>query len=72
MPRTEMWLGITLDEIQRMKVSQLPRVDYIYPLIDQRMSRGDCYKFLKKTISQFLQSHHVLFALIIQIKIGKK
>ena len=48
MPRTEMWLGITLDEIQRMKVSQLPRVDYIYPLIDQRMSRGDCYRFFKE------------------------
>tara|TARA_R100000664_G_C2720487_1_gene114145 strand:- start:147 stop:926 length:780 start_codon:yes stop_codon:yes gene_type:complete len=48
MPKTEMWLGITLDEIQRMKESQLPRIDYKYPLIDQRMSRGDCMKVFKR------------------------
>ena len=42
MPKTEVWLGITMDEIQRMKVSQLSRITYVYPLIDQRMSRGDC------------------------------
>lgn len=48
MPKTEVWLGISLDEIQRMKVSQLPRVDYYYPLIEERMSRGDCYKFFKE------------------------
>ena len=48
MPKTEMWLGITLDEIQRMKESQLPRIDYVYPLIDQRMSRGDCLKVFKR------------------------
>ena len=48
MPKTEMWLGITLDEIQRMKESQLPRIDYKYPLIDQRMSRGDCMKVFER------------------------
>tara|TARA_R100000234_G_scaffold60073_1_gene36391 strand:- start:68 stop:847 length:780 start_codon:yes stop_codon:yes gene_type:complete len=48
MPKTEMWLGITLDEIQRMKISQLPRIDYIYPLIEQRMSRSDCMKTFKR------------------------
>jgi len=48
MPKTEVWLGISLDEIQRMKVSQLPRVDYYYPLIEERMTRGDCYKFFKE------------------------
>jgi len=48
MPKTEMWLGITLDEIQRMKESQLPRIDYVYPLINQRMSRSDCYKVFKR------------------------
>jgi len=48
MPQTEMWLGITMDEIQRMKVSQLPRIDYVYPLIDQRMSRGDCIKIFER------------------------
>ena len=48
MPKTEMWLGITLDEIQRMKESQLPRIDYTYPLIDQRMSRADCIKVFER------------------------
>jgi hypothetical protein len=48
MPKTEMWLGITLDEIQRMKESQLPRIKYVYPLIDQRMSRADCIKTFKR------------------------
>ena len=48
MPKTEVWLGISMDEIQRMKVSQLPRIDYKYPLIDQRMSRGECYRVFKR------------------------
>ena len=48
MPRTEVWLGISLDEIQRMKTSMLPRVKYIYPLIQERMTRGDCIKFFKE------------------------
>lgn len=48
LPKTEMWLGITLDEIQRMKKSQLPRIDYKYPLIEQRMSRSDCLKVFER------------------------
>jgi len=47
MPMTEVWLGITMDEIERMKVSQLPRVTYHYPLIDMRMTRGECISFFK-------------------------
>ena len=47
MPMTEMWLGISMDEIERAKISQLPRVTYHYPLIDQRMDRADCIKFFK-------------------------
>lgn len=48
MPKTDVWLGITLDEIQRMKESQLPRIDYHYPLIEQRMTRGDCIKVFER------------------------
>jgi len=48
MPMTEVWLGISLDEIQRMKISQLPRATYHYPLIDNRMSRGDCIKLFEE------------------------
>lgn len=48
MPQTEVWLGISLDEIQRMKISQLPRVDYVYPLIENRMTRGDCIRVFEE------------------------
>ena len=41
MPMTEMWLGISLDEIQRAKTSMLPRVQYYYPLIEEILTRGD-------------------------------
>ena len=47
MPMTEMWLGISMDEIERVKVSQLPRVEYYYPLIEERMSRSECIQFFK-------------------------
>ena len=33
MPMTQVWLGISLDEIQRCKTSMLPRVEYYYPLV---------------------------------------
>ena len=48
MPMTEFWLGITLDEIMRMKDSQLPRVKNVYPLIDKRLRRSDCLKWLEE------------------------
>ena len=48
MPKTQVWLGISMDEIQRMKVSQLPRIDYHYPLIEHRMSRGDCISLFEE------------------------
>jgi|TARA_Y100000310_G_scaffold304102_1_gene342968 hypothetical protein len=46
MPMTEFWLGITLDEIMRMKDSRLPRVKNIYPLIEKGLRRSDCLKWL--------------------------
>ena len=47
MKLTEMFLGISLDEIQRMKTSQLYNIKYKYPLIDKRITRNDCIKFLE-------------------------
>jgi len=47
MPMTEFWLGITMDELMRMKDSPMPRVKYIYPLIDKRLRRSDCLKWLE-------------------------
>jgi len=44
---TEMWLGISTDEIERMKESTLHNIKYFYPLIYHRISRNDCIKFFK-------------------------
>ena len=40
--RVEMWLGISTDEILRMKPSRESWVDHRWPLIDRDMSRQDC------------------------------
>lgn len=48
MKPTKMLLGISLDEIQRMKESQLYNIDYEYPLIKQRITRGDCVRILEE------------------------
>ena len=48
MKPTEMWLGISLDEIQRMKESQLYNIKYKYPLIDKKLTRSDCISVLEE------------------------
>lgn len=40
--RVEMWLGISLDEVLRMKPSRESWVEHRWPLIDLGMSRSDC------------------------------
>jgi len=49
MKPTKMYLGISLDEIQRAKISSSYNIDYCYPLIDKRMTRKMCIDFFKKT-----------------------
>lgn len=49
-PKTKvikMWIGISLDEVGRMKPSRLSFVEHIWPLIDRRMNRHDCLRWLK-------------------------
>ena len=41
------WLGISLDEIQRMKSSVDKWMEFRHPLIDKRMSRNDCLAWMK-------------------------
>jgi len=48
MKPTELWLGISLDEIQRVKYSQQYNIENIYPLVDKRITRSDCTTFLRK------------------------
>lgn len=42
------YLGISLDEVARMKHSQDAWIDIRYPLIDKRMTRHDCLLWLER------------------------
>lgn len=42
-PVVHQWIGISTDEIYRMKISRDPWVEFVYPLIDAKMSRDDCH-----------------------------
>lgn len=44
----EQWIGISLDEIQRMKVSREKWTEFRHPLIERRMTRLDCLQWLKR------------------------
>jgi hypothetical protein len=44
----ELLIGISLDEIQRMKDSRVQYVEHSYPLVDRRMSRNDCTVWLER------------------------
>ncbi len=42
----EQWLGISLDEIGRMRTSDVRYITHRYPLVEQRMTRWDCQRWL--------------------------
>jgi len=44
----EMWLGISLDEAQRMKDSGVQYITNRWPLIEKRMTRADCVAWLER------------------------
>jgi hypothetical protein len=41
------WIGISVDEVIRMKPSREPWAVNIWPLIDKRMSRHDCLRWME-------------------------
>jgi hypothetical protein len=43
---TQMWIGISTDEAFRMKPSRVQYIENCWPLIEQRMNRGDCKAWL--------------------------
>jgi len=43
----ETWLGISLDEVQRMKPSQTKWITHRWPLIEKRMTRQKCQQWLE-------------------------
>lgn len=44
----EMWIGISLDEYQRMKPANVKYIKNRWPLIEMRMTRNDCANWLKR------------------------
>jgi hypothetical protein len=44
----EMWLGITTDEIQRVRTSDVKYIQNRWPLIEKNMSRFDCISWLQE------------------------
>jgi hypothetical protein len=42
----EQWIGISLDEVQRMKDSDVKYIAHRWPLIERRMTRSDCRMWL--------------------------
>lgn len=44
----EQWIGISLDEFQRMKDSDVKYITHRWPLIEQRMTRNDCTLWLER------------------------
>lgn len=41
------WIGISWDELQRMKQSNKPWTQHRWPLIERRMTRRDCMEWMK-------------------------
>ena len=48
----EMWLGISLDEVGRMKPSREHWIEHRWPLVDIDMSRQDCMAWFAATYSE--------------------
>jgi hypothetical protein len=46
--RVVQWIGISLDEIYRMKQSRRAVVEHRYPLVDSRMKRHDCLRWMER------------------------
>lgn len=49
--KVTLWQGISVDEIIRMKESDVKWLTHRWPLIEQRLSRGDCVEYLKRETS---------------------
>ena len=45
-PAVEQWLGISTDEMQRMKDAEVKWIKHRFPLIENRISRRDCLRWM--------------------------
>lgn len=46
--RVIQWIGISMDEMQRMKPSRYPFCEHRWPLIELRMSRHACLEWMQR------------------------
>lgn len=46
--RVELLMGISLDEVVRMKTNPLKYIQNQYPLVDRKMTRKDCIAWMEK------------------------
>lgn len=46
--KATIWIGISLDEVHRMKPSREKWLENVWPLIDKRMTRWDCLRWMDK------------------------
>ena len=44
--KVELLMGISIDEVQRMKTNKLKYITNIYPLIDNKLTRNECIKWM--------------------------
>lgn len=47
-PVVRTWIGISLDEIQRMKYSRHKWIEHCWPLVDLRMKRHECLNWMER------------------------
>jgi hypothetical protein len=45
---TEMWVGISTDEVMRCRPSRVQYITNRYPLIERRLNRNDCLRWLER------------------------
>jgi len=46
--RIGLMLGISVDEFHRMRESDAKRIEHLYPLVDERLTRNDCRAILER------------------------
>lgn len=44
--KVEQWLGISIDEVERMKPANVKWVEHRWPLVEREMTRHDCKRWL--------------------------
>lgn len=50
--KVDLLMGISLDEVTRMKINPLKYINNTYPLIEKRLNRQDCLKWFKKNFNK--------------------